>query len=709
MLGIMAARVVQPLSAGRTGVPLAKRAPCTMIGESRWWHTVLSLLVLLASLAPQASCSSTHPTPPAERFPPAPPIPPNIRGGAVLVKPPLSAVTLLHHLHTLSSASSSPSSQRRAPSGHPPSSEEMVPQPPPAAQWHEETVANSNAVVSSAPNHIDLSKGTESFHNFSSSSTGTNLLASASKSPLVSSSTSFSPAPSLLLPSSSSSSSSLPNKPTNVMIKTKAQNGSTHNKASSSLMNQNHKKGTDRAHPLAAKPAPKFSDKDKKIVQTLEKLFLRNAGMERRPAVRPGSVVPDYMLDLYRSQFDQGGRSDTFHKVKGRGHVAANTVRSFVHTDTESEACQPPLCAHIRFDISTLTQGESLTGAELRIFVGEDPVNQPQVDRPWTRSALPQPGDVAKSRKQQGGEASMARLEIHQIMKPAPVTSSSAPVSKEPAIMRLIDTRLVDAQNASWHSFDVRPAVLRWKRLGHAHNHGLEVRLVPARPSKALSSKVQLSTDSHVRVRRAVHLPDKAWALQRPLLVTFTDDGVTPPLFSRSSASPTSSSSRSRSSARASSARKSKTTLRRLKRSSINKTTSEKEIARRKRKKNRKRNRRKKKKRRRKKKGNKNICQRHSLYVDFSNVGWDDWIVAPPGYNAYFCHGECTAPIPDFARASNHAMLQARVYKVNPSAVPKVCCVPIKMSAISMLYLDEKDQTVLKNYQDMSVDECGCK
>ena len=297
-------------------------------------------------------------------------------------------------------------------------------------------------------------------------------------------------------------------------------------------------------------------------------------------------------------------------------------------------------------------------------------------------------------------------------MKPASVTPSSTPAMGDPAIMRLIDTRLIDAQNASWHSFDVRPAVLRWKRLGQAHNHGLEIRLVPARPSKALSPIVKLSTDSHVRVRRSAHLPDKTWALQRPLLVTFTDDGVTPPLFSQSSSSPSfsSSSSGTRSSSRASSARKSKTTLRRLKRSSNNKKANAKEIARRKRKKLRKRNRRKKKKkRRRKKKGNKNICQRHSLYVDFSNVGWDDWIVAPPGYNAYFCHGECTAPIPDFAKASNHAMLQARVYKVNPSAVPKVCCVPIKMSAISMLYLDENNQTVLKNYQDMSVDECGCK
>ena len=34
-------------------------------------------------------------------------------------------------------------------------------------------------------------------------------------------------------------------------------------------------------------------------------------------------------------------------------------------------------------------------------------------------------------------------------------------------------------------------------------------------------------------------------------------------------------------------------------------------------------------------------CQRHSLYVDFKLVSWHQWIVAPGGYHAYFCDGEC--------------------------------------------------------------------
>jgi TGF-beta receptor, other len=34
-------------------------------------------------------------------------------------------------------------------------------------------------------------------------------------------------------------------------------------------------------------------------------------------------------------------------------------------------------------------------------------------------------------------------------------------------------------------------------------------------------------------------------------------------------------------------------------------------------------------------------CCRDSLYIDFKTIGWDDWIIHPKGYNAYFCRGTC--------------------------------------------------------------------
>lgn len=36
-------------------------------------------------------------------------------------------------------------------------------------------------------------------------------------------------------------------------------------------------------------------------------------------------------------------------------------------------------------------------------------------------------------------------------------------------------------------------------------------------------------------------------------------------------------------------------------------------------------------------------CCRDSLYISFAEIGWNDWILQPPGYHAYFCRGSCAS------------------------------------------------------------------
>ena len=102
-------------------------------------------------------------------------------------------------------------------------------------------------------------------------------------------------------------------------------------------------------------------------------------------------------------------------------------------------------------------------------------------------------------------------------------------------------------------------------------------------------------------------------------------------------------------------------------------------------------------------------CKRHKMYVDFRKVGWDDWIVAPPGFDAFRCQGECRFPLADHLNGTNHAIVQTLVNGVTPSAVPQACCVPTDTSPISMLYLDEYGKITLNNYEDMVVEGCGCR
>ncbi|KAJ7384757.1 Bone morphogenetic protein 2 [Desmophyllum pertusum] len=102
-------------------------------------------------------------------------------------------------------------------------------------------------------------------------------------------------------------------------------------------------------------------------------------------------------------------------------------------------------------------------------------------------------------------------------------------------------------------------------------------------------------------------------------------------------------------------------------------------------------------------------CQRLPLYVNFVEVGWNDWIVAPPGYHAFYCNGECPFPIADHLNTTNHAIVQTLMNSVNADLVPRACCVPTTLNPISMLFMNEHTKVVLKNYQDMEVDGCGCR
>lgn len=110
-------------------------------------------------------------------------------------------------------------------------------------------------------------------------------------------------------------------------------------------------------------------------------------------------------------------------------------------------------------------------------------------------------------------------------------------------------------------------------------------------------------------------------------------------------------------------------------------------------------------KRRRKK----DSCRRKPLYVDFNQLGWSNWVIAPRGYNAYFCEGLCEFPIDNHLKPTNHATVQTILNSVAPSLAPQACCSPNKFSAISILYIDRSDNIVYKKYEDMVVERCGCK
>uniref|UniRef100_A0A665UWA4 Growth/differentiation factor 10 n=1 Tax=Echeneis naucrates TaxID=173247 RepID=A0A665UWA4_ECHNA len=103
-------------------------------------------------------------------------------------------------------------------------------------------------------------------------------------------------------------------------------------------------------------------------------------------------------------------------------------------------------------------------------------------------------------------------------------------------------------------------------------------------------------------------------------------------------------------------------------------------------------------------------CSRRNLRVDFADIGWSEWVIAPKAFEAYYCAGPCGFPMSKVTRPSNHATIQSIVRAVGIiPGVPEPCCVPEKMSPLAVLYQDESRNTVLKVYPNMSIQSCSCR
>lgn len=245
------------------------------------------------------------------------------------------------------------------------------------------------------------------------------------------------------------------------------------------------------------------------------------------------------------------------------------------------------------------------------------------------------------------------QIDIYDIVRPGRKHKKRQP------IFLLADSKTVNINETGTISLNVMSAVKRWLR-EPKRNHGILVHISALDDSNSINidDSINVPSHQHIRLRRSIDESPDSWAQAQPLLFTYTDDGRYKQRSIRDA-------NRSR---RAPGGRRGH-----------------------------------------RRKDSRDICQRRPLYVDFSDVGWNDWIVAPPGYEAFYCHGECTFPIADHLNTTNHAIVQTLVHSISPSLAPKACCVPTQLSSISMLYLDDQNKVVLKNYQDMTVVGCGCR
>ncbi|XP_061520939.1 growth/differentiation factor 6-B [Phycodurus eques] len=102
-------------------------------------------------------------------------------------------------------------------------------------------------------------------------------------------------------------------------------------------------------------------------------------------------------------------------------------------------------------------------------------------------------------------------------------------------------------------------------------------------------------------------------------------------------------------------------------------------------------------------------CAKKPLRVNFRELGWDGWIIAPLDYEAFRCEGACDFPLRSHLEPTNHAVIQTLMNSVSPGHAPPSCCAPAKLGPVSILYIDSGDNVVYERYEDMVVEACGCR
>ncbi|XP_035264053.1 inhibin beta B chain-like [Anguilla anguilla] len=105
------------------------------------------------------------------------------------------------------------------------------------------------------------------------------------------------------------------------------------------------------------------------------------------------------------------------------------------------------------------------------------------------------------------------------------------------------------------------------------------------------------------------------------------------------------------------------------------------------------------------------LCCRQQFYIDFRLIGWNDWIIAPSGYFGNYCEGSCPAymaGVPSSASSFHTAVVnQYRMRGMSPGSMNS-CCIPTRLSTMSMLYFDDEYNIVKRDVPNMIVEECGC-
>lgn len=108
--------------------------------------------------------------------------------------------------------------------------------------------------------------------------------------------------------------------------------------------------------------------------------------------------------------------------------------------------------------------------------------------------------------------------------------------------------------------------------------------------------------------------------------------------------------------------------------------------------------------------GNSPSCCKETFHLSFKEIGWDDWILHPEGYDANFCRGSCLNDLSTLR--FHHSEVLLRFIQDNKDTAEEkgisMCCTPSVMSPLMIVYRTDENIIYQKSIENMQVEACNC-
>lgn len=104
-------------------------------------------------------------------------------------------------------------------------------------------------------------------------------------------------------------------------------------------------------------------------------------------------------------------------------------------------------------------------------------------------------------------------------------------------------------------------------------------------------------------------------------------------------------------------------------------------------------------------------CCRRKVSLDFVQLGWDSWVVAPLAFDSYYCIGRCTSfggfAIDNTDGPSFYTEIMNIQRRARASGL-MACCSPVKFAPMTITVMIADGEQMTQTLEDVIVSHCGC-